>query len=103
GAVTASRGDRQDELVALALQADGRAVAAGFSGGDLALARYGLAEGETATLAGSIADPGLLDGHTLVINWGDGLPPETFPLAPGAAGFSPTHGYADDGPHAVTA
>ena len=34
------------------------------------------------TLTGSFTDPGTLDTHTVVINWGDGSPNTILTLAP---------------------
>jgi hypothetical protein len=56
-----------------------------------------LSENQTATLNGTIADPGALDGHTVTIQWGDGAP-SVLNLAPGVLAFTATHHYADDNP-----
>jgi len=55
-------------------------------------------EGGTTTLAGEIADPGVLDAFTLQVDWGDGSPIETVNYPAGATDFSETHQYLDDHP-----
>jgi len=61
-------------------------------------------ENGTATLTGTIADPGILDDFTLQINWGDPLSPnnaEIYAFGPNADGyqsFTLTHQYLDDNP-----
>jgi hypothetical protein len=55
-------------------------------------------EGGTFTLNGSFTDPGTLDVHTIVVNWGDGSTPQTFVLPVGDRTFTYTHTYADDHP-----
>ncbi len=56
-------------------------------------------EGSSVTVAGNFTDPGLLDGHTLAVTWGDGTPSEiiTIPAGQGAS-FSLSHTYRDDDP-----
>ncbi|MCR9200559.1 MAG: PKD domain-containing protein [Planctomycetaceae bacterium] len=56
-----------------------------------------ISENETATLSGSFTDPGLLDEHTLTVDWGDGTT-ETITLPVGERDFALTHTYLDDGP-----
>ncbi len=52
-------------------------------------------------LAGSFLDPGLLDAHTVIVDWGDGTPAQTLSL-PSIVGqtlsrtFDLTHKYADN-------
>lgn len=56
-------------------------------------------EGSGITVAGSFADPGLLDGHTLVVSWGDGSENTTVTIpAGGGTTFSAAHVYLDDDP-----
>jgi hypothetical protein len=55
-------------------------------------------ENGVATLQGTFTDPGTLDAHTVVINWGDGSAPTTHAVTPGARTFSATHQYPDDNP-----
>src|SRR5207244_4116106 len=55
-------------------------------------------EGNTATLNGSFTDPGVLDTHTVVINWGDGSPSTTLNLAANVLNFSANHLYQDNLP-----
>ncbi|MBX9625922.1 MAG: hypothetical protein K2X82_19135, partial [Gemmataceae bacterium] len=56
-----------------------------------------LAEGGTLTVSGSFTDPGLLDGHTAIIVWGNGYYTR-IPLAGGTNVFSATYQYLDDDP-----
>ncbi len=58
----------------------------------------GVVEGDTATLAGNITDPGLGDNFSLVVDWGDGSTPEPFAYVSGTSVFSETHVYVDDNP-----
>ena len=53
-------------------------------------------EGETITLSGIITDPGVLDEHTVTIDWGDDTATETATLV--GRSFSATHIYEDDNP-----
>ncbi len=55
-------------------------------------------ENDSVTLSGSFTDPGTLDTHTVVIDWGDGSPPTQLSLAAGVLTFSATHQYLDDNP-----
>src|SRR5262249_181074 len=57
--------------------------------------------GETATLSGSITDPGLSDSHTLVVDWGDGNV-ETFAYDPGFVFFELPHPYEQEGTYVIT-
>src|SRR5205085_570428 len=51
----------------------------------------------TTTLSGSFTDPGTLDTHTVVIDWGDGSSDTTVNLAAGVLTFSGvTHRYLDN-------
>ena len=54
------------------------------------------------TLSGSFTDPGLLDPHTVKINWGDGSSSSTVDLQPAVGTFSLTHQYLDDDPTGTT-
>jgi hypothetical protein len=64
-------------------------------------------EGQSVTLTGgSFTDPGLLDTHTVTVNWGDGSTPDVVNLAAGLTSFGAlSHTYADnlpgDAPYAV--
>lgn len=58
-------------------------------------------EGSTATLNGTVIDPGTTDTFTLVVDWGDGSTSQTFNYAAGTTSFSETHVYADDNPTAT--
>jgi hypothetical protein len=58
-----------------------------------------LNENQTLTVGGTFVDPGTLDAHTVVINWGDGTPNTTLNLAAGVTTIAnQTHTYLDDGP-----
>lgn len=54
-------------------------------------------ENGTATVSGTINDPGGLDSVTLVIDWGEG-DLVTYEYAAGTSAFSETHQYLDDDP-----
>ncbi|MCL4262370.1 MAG: DUF11 domain-containing protein [Anaerolineae bacterium] len=54
-------------------------------------------ENGTATLSGSITDPGTQDTFTLLVNWGDGNS-DTYNYPAGTTNFSETHQYLDDNP-----
>ncbi len=56
------------------------------------------AEGSTVALQGDFTDPGLLDIHTIEVDWGDGTPHSVLPIAQGDRSFSATHVYVDDRP-----
>jgi hypothetical protein len=72
-------------------------VAPLFSASDLTLSATTVQEGEVLTLAGVFTDPGILDNHTVVIDWGDGSS-DTLALPAGEntliKTFSATHVYA---------
>lgn len=54
-------------------------------------------EGGQVTLRGAFLEQGMLDTHTVTIDWGDGVI-TTHPLAAGERAFSIPHVYADDDP-----
>jgi len=54
-------------------------------------------ENDSATVSGTISDPGILDTFDVVIDWGDGYN-ETFIYPAGSTGYSETHQYPDDDP-----
>ena len=54
-------------------------------------------ENGSVTLTGSFTDPGVVDGHTIVILWGNGET-DTLNLAAGVTTFSASHAYLDDQP-----
>jgi PKD repeat protein len=59
-------------------------------------------ENGSVTLQGSFLDPGTLDSHTVLINWGDGSPLTSLPLPVGETTFSGvTHQYLDNGAFTV--
>ena len=64
-----------------------------------------ISEGDTATLNGSFTDPGVLDTHTVVINWGDGSANTTLNLAANVLNFTANHPYmsslSNDAPYTV--
>jgi hypothetical protein len=59
-------------------------------------------ETNAATLSGNINDPGILDPFTMVVNWGDGSPLQTFNFAAGSTTFSENHTYAAAGNYSVS-
>jgi hypothetical protein len=65
------------------------------------LADQEITVGDALTLTATFTDPGLLDTHTAVIVWGDGLS-ETLDLAGGVYSFEITHSYAMTGTYPVT-
>lgn len=72
--------------------ARGQAAAA-----SLQLASTIINEGGVASLSGTFTDPGVLDTHTVLIDWGDGGPTTTLSLAAGVLSFGPvlhTYGFA---------
>ncbi len=62
----------------------------------------GASEGETVTATLEFVDPGTLDDHQVVIDWGDGTV-DTIDLARGDRSIQPTHSYAAGGVYQVTA
>ncbi|MCR9201123.1 MAG: Ig-like domain-containing protein [Planctomycetaceae bacterium] len=58
-------------------------------------------ENRIATITGAFTDPGVLDTHTLLVNWGDGI---TSPATVDAATrtFTASHLYSDDDPSGTT-
>jgi hypothetical protein len=64
----------------------------------LTLSATAINENGSVTLSGSFIDPGTLDTHTVVINWGPGEMPTTLSLPLGARTFSAMHQYLDDNP-----
>ena len=54
-------------------------------------------ENGTATVSGTITDPGILDTFSVVIDWGEGVP-SVFSLPVGSTSYSATHQYLDDNP-----
>jgi len=57
-----------------------------------------LSENNTVTLSGLLSDPGILDGHTVTINWGDASLNSSVVLGPGQLSFGAMHLYPDDNP-----
>jgi uncharacterized delta-60 repeat protein len=58
-----------------------------------------ISENGSTTLSGSFADPGILDTHTITINWGDGSLNTVINIAAGVTSFSGiSHQYLDDNP-----
>src|SRR5262249_7281853 len=55
-------------------------------------------EGSSVILTGSFTDPGTLDTHTVVVNWGPGEASDTINLAAGVLTFTTSHTYRDDNP-----
>ncbi len=59
-------------------------------------------EGTPFTLAGSFADPGVLDTHTVRVAWGDGTPDTVANLGAGVLSFAGLgHTYRDNGAYPV--
>jgi putative hemolysin len=56
-------------------------------------------EGGTATVGATFTDPGVLDTHTAIIEWGDGSPLEAVGVIQGAGfgSLSASHMYGDNG------
>src|SRR5262249_48841446 len=65
---------------------------------NLAFADAAINEGDKATLNGTFTDPGILDAHTVVINWGDGSANTTVSLDAGVLNFSVNHPYPQNLP-----
>jgi hypothetical protein len=61
----------------------------------------GVTAGATATLTGHVTDPGVLDSHEVVIDWGDGTATTSLALAAGDQPFAATHVYAAAGNYSV--
>ncbi|MBI4297409.1 MAG: hypothetical protein HY676_02625, partial [Chloroflexi bacterium] len=57
-------------------------------------------ENDMSTLNGSFSDVGVLDTHTVRVNWGDGSPAELATITQGAGSgtFTASHRYLDDNP-----
>lgn len=55
-------------------------------------------ENGSITVDGTFTDPGTLDTHEVVIDWGDGSAPTVISVPLGARSFSATHQYLDDDP-----
>lgn len=109
GIVTTDFGDTETAR-AVAIQSDGKIVAAGSvigDGEDFGLARYlpvgsggepvidGF-EGDEYTLGGTFSDPLVGTSHSIVIDWGDGTSTTLGPSHIGAGSFEVTHIFADD-------
>jgi hypothetical protein len=56
-------------------------------------------EGGVATVSATFTDPGVLDTHTAIIDWGDGSPAEAVGVTQGAGfgSLSASHMYGDNG------
>lgn len=60
-------------------------------------------EGETVTVSGAFTDVGILDTHTIEVDWGDGsLVPGTVVQGAGSGTFTADHAYAGGGVFPVT-
>ncbi len=53
-------------------------------------------EGGAVTLSGTFTDPGTLDTHTVLVDWGDGTLPTSLLVAPADRTFTAVHPYPDD-------
>ena len=78
-----------------------------FTAADLSLSESTATEGDTVTLNGTFTDPGMLDPHTVTINWGDESTPtvETelagqvvATATPGLFSYSAAHEYLNNPP-----
>jgi hypothetical protein len=58
-----------------------------------------ISQGSSVTLGGTFADPGPIDTHIAVINWGDGSVPTTVQLAAGVLTFAASHTYLSSLPN----
>lgn len=58
-------------------------------------------QGDSATLSGTITDPGTQDSFTLVVAWGDSSP-QTYSFAAGTTSFSVMHQYVNDVPNGLS-
>ncbi len=60
-------------------------------------------EGSPTTLSGTLTDPGVVDTHTVEVDWGDGSALETLTVMQGSgtASFTGNHIYADNGDYEV--
>jgi hypothetical protein len=67
----------------------------------LALSSSAIDENGTVTVNGTFTDPGTLDTHEVLIDWGDGSTPTIISLNGGERSFSATYQYLDDGPSAT--
>src|SRR5206468_2734435 len=68
------------------------------SGGTLGMSPATISENDSTTVSGSFTDPGTLDTHTVVINWGDASANTTVNLGAGVLTFSAGHKYLDNKP-----
>jgi hypothetical protein len=58
-------------------------------------------EDGTATVSGTISDPGTLDSFTVTIDWGEGSP-VNYDYIAGSTSYSESHKYLDDNPTATS-
>ena len=65
---------------------------------NLSLSASVIGENGTIQLNGTFVDPGVLDAHQIVINWGDGTPNTIQNLNAGIFAFGGIHQYFDDDP-----
>jgi PKD repeat protein len=64
---------------------------------DLSLDQASIPEGGTITLSGQFTDAGVLDAHTVTVNWGDNSS-DSISLAAGTYNFHRAHRYLDNNP-----
>ena len=69
----------------------------GTGPGALSLSSNTVNEGDSVTVGGKFVDLGILDSHSVFVDWGDGAS-DTWALAGGARDFSRDHRYLDDNP-----
>lgn len=70
----------------------------GPSNVELLLGASEILENDELQLGVSFEAPADGDAHTIVVNWGDGSPPETFVIEPDARFLGASHQYLDDNP-----
>src|SRR5207237_1111024 len=66
--------------------------------GGLKLSAATINEGDAVNLTGTFTDPGPLETHTVVINWGDGSADTTLSLGANVLRFSANHPYQNNRP-----
>jgi hypothetical protein len=70
--------------------------------GNLILSSASIKENDSVTLSGAFFDPGILDSHTVIINWGDGSSNTMLSFAAGVFSYTAGHQYLDDNPSGTT-
>ncbi|MCI0459732.1 MAG: Ig-like domain-containing protein [Gemmataceae bacterium] len=65
---------------------------------DVTSSRTSILEGSAVRVAGVLTDPGEQDTLVVDVDWGDGTPAQSYPLAAGTTEFKFEHAYPDDNP-----